>query len=242
MIKIAILEDDKADQALLTNYIDSYKKSTGAEISISVFDDGILFLEAYTQSYDIVFLDIEVHSLNGMKVAEKLRKIDNNVLIIFTTNLSNYAVKGYSVDAIHFLVKPIAYAAFLSAMDKATNIIRRRNNNDIFLPLESGQRRIALKDIFYCEVMDHYMFFHTSFGCLKIYMPMRDAEKLLLVPGKDFIKIHRSYLVNPAYIQEVTASSVVMSPSGIELPLSRDKKKEVLQQLLAFTYGGGVSE
>lgn len=238
MIRIAILEDEKADRSLLLNYIDSYKKDAKEDVLIDTFDDGIIFLESYKHNYDIVFFDIEINGINGMKCAERLRKIDNQVLIVFTTNLSNYAIKSYNVDAISFLVKPIRYAAFVAVMDKALRIIRQQNDNYIFLPCESGQKRIPLKDVFYCEVVDHYMFFHTSFGNMKVYMKMKDAEKLLLAPDKNFIKIHRSYLVNPAHIVEITANSVCVAPDNAELPLSRDKKKEVMNNLLAYTNGG----
>ena len=97
MIKIAIVEDAVRDQ--LTDYVRRYTRQYGTEFEVTCFTDGDEILENYRPAFDIIFLDVEMKRLNGMETAQRIRELDDDVLLIFITNMAQYAIKGYSVGA-----------------------------------------------------------------------------------------------------------------------------------------------
>lgn len=109
MIHIAIVEDEKSYIKQLTEYIDRFSREFSQEIKLSVFTDGDEILEKYTADYDIILLDIQMRFIDGMTAAEKIREMDKSVVIMFITNMTSYAVKGYEVDALDYMVKPVEY-------------------------------------------------------------------------------------------------------------------------------------
>ena len=112
MIKIAFVEDDPACKELLVEYARRYAKETGAEVQIDCFGDGLEFLEKYTSDYTVVFMDVEMPFANGFEIARKMREKDAFVPLIFMTHMAQYAIKGYEVNAIDYVVKPVAYGTF----------------------------------------------------------------------------------------------------------------------------------
>lgn len=102
MIRIAIVEDDKNYQAQLVQYIQRYTVDTGNETDIRLFDDGDMIIDNYAGNYDIIFFDIEMKRMNGMESARIIRKLDENVIIIFITNMAQYAIQGYEVSALDY--------------------------------------------------------------------------------------------------------------------------------------------
>lgn len=108
MLKIAIVEDEEEEVALLEEGIKRFFAESGTEYITAVFRNGMKFLEGYRGDCDVVLMDIEMPLLDGFRTAQKLREIDPSVTLIFITNMPNYAVKGYEVDALGFIVKPVA--------------------------------------------------------------------------------------------------------------------------------------
>ena len=107
MIRIAVVEDSKNDQELFRSYIEQFEKENETTFDVTFFSDGQEFLDRYRAEYNIVFMDIDLPSMNGIDVSEKLRERDHQVVLIFLTNLAKYAIKGYSVNAFDFVAKPI---------------------------------------------------------------------------------------------------------------------------------------
>ena len=120
MIKICIVEDEKSQADLLTNYIRKYDSNPDA-FSIEWLEDGMDLVDDYKGQYDIIFLDIQMKHLDGMAAAEKIRKVDSDVIIIFITSTVQYAVQGYAVDALGYVLKPVPYEAFRQLLDKTEN-------------------------------------------------------------------------------------------------------------------------
>ena len=112
MIRIAIVEDDPAYREQLKTYVSNYEKEYEEQFRLSVFTDGLEFIEAFHADYDIVFMDIRMKHLDGMETARKIRLQDHNCIIIFITNLAQYALQGYEVEAMSYILKPIQYFAF----------------------------------------------------------------------------------------------------------------------------------
>lgn len=112
MIEIAIVEDEENYRNILQEYLQKYEQEYGEQIHLSVYTDGDEITENYSAKYDIIFMDIEMQFMDGMTAARKIREADKGVIIIFITNMAQYAIQGYEVDALDYVLKPIAYFAF----------------------------------------------------------------------------------------------------------------------------------
>mgnify|MGYP000060856764 FL=1 len=115
MIRVAIVEDDAEVQGVLQEYVRRYTRQYGTEFEVTVFADGVDILEDYRAVYDIIFLDVEMKHLDGMTTAERIRQMDADVILIFITNMAQYAIRGYSVGALDYVLKPVPYFAFAAA-------------------------------------------------------------------------------------------------------------------------------
>ena len=127
-IKVAIVEDEATVQELLKGYFTEFQKTSEETFSLSVFNNGEAFLDKFKPVYDMVLMDIEMPGINGMETAERLRKIDKNVVLIFVTNLAQYALKGYEVDAIDFAVKPLSFEDFALKIKKGLRYIKHNTS------------------------------------------------------------------------------------------------------------------
>lgn len=235
MIRIAIVEDDNKQVSLLNEYIERYKQETGENFLISAFSNGLNFLEAYDCNFDIVLMDIEMKIMNGMEAAIKLRKKDENVCLIFITNMAQYAIKGYEVDAMDFIVKPVGYFVFKIKLEKAIGRIKKADGELIRIRHEGSFKVFDVKDIYYVESRNHIVTYHTASG---EYTERKNISTLGERLEKfNFIMINRCYLVNIKYITEVKTSSLIVNKD--ELSVSRSRKNAV-KKALADYLGGWV--
>ena len=119
MIRIALIEDESEAKDLFMTNLDRYSKEHGVEFTVAHFCNAMTFLESYKPVYDIVFMDIKMPDMNGLDAAHRLRQLDPSVILIFLTNLSQYAVRGYEVNALDFIVKPISYYVLVLKLERA---------------------------------------------------------------------------------------------------------------------------
>ncbi len=228
VIRIAIVEDDLTAADLLREYLSRYAASKGAnEFSLTRFGTADAFLSGYTSQFDLVLLDIMLPDLNGMDCARELRGIDSKVPIIFVTNMAQFAVKGYEVDALDFIVKPVAYKDFSVKLDRVLRIIGSTKERKIKIVSQNCNYYICIGDIMYVEVFIRKLVYHTAGGNFETYSTLKKTEESLR--GEGFIKCNRSTLVNPRYVTAVRADTVDVQ--GSELLLSRSHRKQFLADL-----------
>lgn len=236
MINIAIVEDSKSDLCILENYIQRYSEESGIPFHIYNFPDGLDIVSDYTSSYDIIFLDIQMKHLNGMKTAEKIRLLDEETEFVFITSTAQYAVQGYTVNAIGYVLKPVSYLAFGQVFTKAIQKVKNKQSKEYFsFDTEHGIMKLELKQIFYIESQLHYIIIHSEKGIFKAAGPMKKIEKALTTKG--FSKCHNSYLLNLYHVDCVVQNTVVMTEHS-NIPISRPKKKLFLDTLT--DYLGGI--
>ena len=125
MIRVAIVEDEAAVRDQLMGYVQRYMRQYDAQIEVTMFTDGVEILEEYRPVYDIIFLDVEMQHLDGMETASRIRALDSDVLLIFITNMAQYAIKGYAVGALDYVLKPVPYFAFSQQLQKAAGQLAR---------------------------------------------------------------------------------------------------------------------
>lgn len=233
MIRAAIVEDTAADRTRLIKMAERFRNDEAVEIQYDCFENGLSFLERQGKGYDIVFMDIEMPLMDGMTTAAKLRKLDAYIPLVFITNMAQFAIKGYEVDAMGFLVKPVSYFDFSYWLKKAMPIIA---SHQLSVPVktEHGMSMICASDIFYLEVNDNNVTYHTSNGEYVTRSTLKNAEALLVEKG-NFVRCNSCYLINMQYVSDLKSNSVVVA--GNELMISRAKKKDLINALTAYLGG-----
>jgi DNA-binding LytR/AlgR family response regulator len=233
MLRIAIVDDDKEDVQIIEDFLAHFFEESDMEYHTTHFSDGMFFIENYTPAYDIVFMDIDMRLLNGMKTAQRLRERDSNVILIFMTRMSQYAAYGYDVDAIGFLIKPVKYYGFKMKMKKALSMLEGKKDIRVLVSTkEDGQIVLSSREISYIEVLNHLVILHTGNGKeYRTWCSLKEyADKL---SGNHFCACNRYCLVNLAYVTGVDAKGISLS-SGIELQLSRGRRKEFMEALTSY--------
>ena len=238
MIKIILLEDEPkyAERVitLLTRYREEHPDSSNS-FTVKHYDDPIRFLTEYHCDADLLLLDIQMPGMTGMDAAKKIRKTDPDVMMIFITSLTQYAIEGYSVNAFDYILKPLRSASFLAKMERAFRILNRnRTNTALTISTRDGKRRVALDDILYIEVNNHDILVHTTQEAFKEWGTMKSIESQL--DGCSFARCSVHYLVNLKYVQGMTGDQVIVP--NAHLPITRSKRKEFLDAIAQYEGGG----
>ncbi|MGN1022823.1 MAG: LytR/AlgR family response regulator transcription factor [Lachnospiraceae bacterium] len=228
MIRIAIVEDDEKAAKALQGYIGQYEEETGTKIGTKTYTDGYDIAETYPGGFDIILMDIEMAIMNGMEAAERIRERDQEVIIIFITNMPQYAIQGYRVGALDYVLKPVQYTAFCETLKKA---LRKCDSREHFLsvPLRDGMRKLPLKEIRYIESHGHRLTFHLDEGeCETTVFSMKELEEKL--SGDGFARCNSGCLVNLKRVSALHGAEIEIG--GEMLPISRGRKAEFTQKLV----------
>lgn len=235
MIRIAIVEDEVRERAHLRDCLAYMAEKERLEFDIVEFGSGEAFLGGYQPVYDIVLMDIELPGINGMETAKALRRLDSFVLLVFVTNMVQYAVSGYEVDALNYILKPVNRFDFALKMNKAISRTAKRTEESVQIRAGKDLYMLPVAAIRYLEVDGHYIVYHTTEGDYSEYITLKEAEKKLNKPY--FVRCNRCYLVNLKYVSAVRDD--VVQVGWDELLISRPQKKAFLNALAVFI--GGVN-
>lgn len=230
MLNIAIIEDEDTAAEELTRFIKQYGRETNQLFHITRFPYATSLLKNYKPIYDIIFMDILLPNMNGMEASVRLRELDQNVVLVFVTNMANFAVKGYEVDALDFIIKPVGYDSFAMKMSKAVTAAARRKSYDIAIPLDGAMKIISAYRVYYIEADKHYLIYYTEEGNFRARGTLSTLENNL-IPEK-FFRCNSCYLVNMKFITEVEGNTVVVGPG--KLKISRARKKDFMNALTNY--------
>lgn len=237
MLTIAIIEDEIDAAEVLQNYIGAYCNGAQIAYEVKIFGNAVDFFDAWKTNFDIIFLDIMLPDIDGLRAAHKIRERDSEVPIIFVTNMRQFAINGYEVSALDFIVKPVTYYGFEIAFRKALHNLLRNNSAHITIPLKGGDKYVQVSNIFYVEVSQHKLIYHTADEDIEAGGVLKNVEELLFPYG--FRRCNHCYIVNMRYVKEVRDNSVIIGPNGDELQISRSKKKTFLNELSKYWGEGG---
>lgn len=227
MIRIAIVDDDAVYRQQLVDYLKRYEEETQRRFQITTFQNGVQIAQDYKPVFDIILMDIEMNGLDGMAAAEKIRAQDMETVIIFITNMPQYAMKGYTVDAMDYVLKPVSYYAFSQRIDRALQRMKRRSKRYIAITHSGGMTKLDVSSITFVEVRDHDMVYHTVHESYMAKGTLSEAEKLL--DDRKFFRCNKGYLVNLEYVQSIRNFDVLVGDTWLQV--SRPKKKALLDAL-----------
>ncbi|MEE4260093.1 MAG: LytTR family DNA-binding domain-containing protein [Bacteroidales bacterium] len=226
MIRCIAIDDEPLALKQIAGYIDKtpflslMKTFESALQAINYFEDN---------EVDLMFVDINMPDLSGM---DFVKSLNNPPKVIFTTAYSEYAVEGFKVDAIDYLLKPISYADFLKAAERAKERISPKitentqvESNEKFLFIKSEYKilRIILSDIRYIEGMREYLRIHIeNQQPVMTLMSMKKMEEFL--PEETFMRVHRSFIVNLNKITTIERNRIVFDKK-VYIPVSEQYKK-----------------
>ncbi|MBP5254045.1 MAG: response regulator transcription factor [Lachnospiraceae bacterium] len=228
---IAIIEDEQKDRDRIRECLSYLESTSENRFNITEFGSGIPFLDRYRPDYDIVFMDIQLPGMTGMDCARALREKDPSVILIFVTNLAQFAISGYEVDAMDFILKPVNRYSFAMKVSRALARIPR-HSDDISLVIRLKEESVVVpqNDIYYIEIDNHDMIYHTSKGDITAYGTLKEREKEL--SGKGFFRVSAYAIVNLRYVETIYSDDV--SVAGNTVHISRNRKKEFLKAFTAF--------
>ena len=230
MINIAIVDDEPGYVTQLQQYFDKYIEESGESIKLSFFSDGDAIVHKYRSQFDIILMDVEMKFMDGMSAAEEIRKIDSEVVIIFITNMPQYAIRGYAVEALDYLLKPLSYFAFSQCIGKAISRMKNRMSRPFAVNIKGGAARLDARDIYYVESRGQSMIYHTAQGEFESASTMKEIEESLRDIG--FFRASKWYLINLAHVDSFRDLNVILG--GHSLSVSRSRKKELMEALTAY--------
>lgn len=232
MIEVAVIEDDALAREKIVNYFERYSSETGEEFRPVCFSSAVDFLTNFKANYGIVCMDIDLPDMDGMTASKKLRQIDSTVCLIFITNMAQFAVRGYEVDATDFMIKPVSYPNFALKIGRAAERIKTAANK-IMINNKQGVRVIYASDVKYVEVMGHTLSFHLKDETVVAWGTLKKYEEELKDYG--FSRCNSCYLVNLRYVRGVNDFDAFVDDEKLQISYSR--KKQFLADMADYLGG-----
>jgi DNA-binding LytR/AlgR family response regulator len=219
---------------ILSDFIKRYKDETGLNAQVLSYDNGEKLLRHYPYEMDLIFLEIPFSKMNGIEVARRIREVDAHVGSVFLTSVLNFVLESYEVQANNYLLKPLRYTRFLQEVER---VRARRGQNRFFIETnDNGVYKIYTKSIIYIETNGRNTKIHTENESIISYKRMKEHRHTLFEPH--FIRCHTGFIVNLLYFEKLEQNDIILL-SGIKIPVSRNRKKEVIAKI-ELLYSEGV--
>lgn len=237
MIKIAVCDDDVSSINEMDVLLDQYCTECNREIMHTVFHSPLELLAEIEKGtrWDILFLDVIMPGGNGINVAKEIRQYDSTVKIIFLTTSSEYAVESYTVGAYFYQIKPVSKEIFYRLLDAVIFECEKAQKCSLILRCKSGITRVDLKKLEYCEVIGRTLVFHLENE--KVLESNGSLDELCgkLAQYENFLRPHRSFLINMEYIHNISGSLITLD-SLVEIPIPHGKCSEVKKRYLEYAF------
>lgn len=233
MIKVAILEDNLEDKNNLVSLLEKVQAEYRVTFDISFFPNPNAFFIEDDLNFDLAFFDIDMPYENGMDAARRFREMNPHAVIVFVTNLVQYAIEGYSIEASDYLLKPLEEEIFKQKISKIIRKIEAGASDSFIINTMEGMTIVNKSNIYYLEVNGHYIIYHTVKGDFSEYSTLLVAEKK--INDKTFVRCNRSYLVNLAYVKSINRDKVKVA--SYTLCISRPQKNAFIEAFTSYVNG-----
>ena len=239
MLKIAVCDDNQEDLSNIVSILNDYTavKADHPTVTCTPFRSGVDLLSAMErgQTFELVFLDIIMPLTTGMDAANEIRQFNKEVKIVFVTSSSEYAVESYSVNAYSYILKPVAKTALYSILDRVMSEHEDKSETWFLVKSKMGLVRIYFSKLEYAEVIGRTIIYHIIDGSsLEAPGTMTGLEQLLL-DKNGFIKPHRSYIINMAYIDTLNQRQVTMRSKAV-VPVPKTNIRTIKSAYLSFAF------
>lgn len=229
MYLVSIVDSSEKDVKILHTILEQYFRNIDAAYVERVYKSGIEFIQS-SESSDIVFIEMNMDRLDGLETARIMRKLGSQAQLIFMAGSSEHAIRGYEVDALDYLVKPLSSGAVSFAMDKAMRHIRNMASSSLALKLQNGMASIPANDITYVEVFDHNLVFHTVKGEYNVRGRLSKVYEML--DHDRFILCNRSFLVNLRFVTGIWSDHLMVG--NTKITVSKSHRKEITSRFAAY--------
>ena len=235
-MRIAACDDNPQELERLSKLLDAYRQKAKASFTYRGYSDGVSLLEDVRAcDFDLLLLDVMMPLINGMQLAHEIRAFDETVKIAFLTSAPEFAVESYAVEAFSYLLKPATAANLFPILDKLFRTVQK-TEEALRIKLQNSFVSLLFSRLAYVEVMNRTLCFHLTDGSAKeLIAPLSDYEEALL-QRPEFIKVHRSFIVNLFQIQELRPTDI-LTYAGSVVPISRrlyaQVRKAYMDQLFA---------
>lgn len=235
MLKIGVCDDDIGELSHVTALLEQYQAQKQIPAQVDVFHNAMDLMEALRRvNYQLLLLDILMPGFTGIQAAREIRTFDSETKIIFLTSSPEFAVESYGVDAFYYLLKPIREGNFFPVLDKLLQQFRR-SEDALLLTMPSGVLRLPYSRMEVLEVNSKRLRFYLNDGSIReIHGTLSQYEPQLL-ERREFVKVHRSYLVNMDYIQHLKGTELI-TYSGVTVPISRLLSNQVRKEYMDFLF------
>ena len=231
VLKTIIVEDEPLAREGLLSYINEI----GFLSVVKVCEDALEANKVLaSEAIDLMFLDIQMPKITGI---DFLKSLKNPPMVIMTTAYPNFALQGYELDVLDYLVKPFPFDRFLKSANKARDFFDLKNkapgqeaikHDYLFVKCEQRYEKISFDDITYVEGMENYVVIHTAQQKFVTLLRMKTVEETL--PATDFMRIHKSFIVSIKAITSIDGNELIAGNK--RLPMSREKKSEILERVI----------
>lgn len=230
-MRIAVCDDNSADTRFVKGMTEQWLENHGLKAVIETFSSAESFFFRYAEQkdFDILLLDVEMGTMDGVTLAKRIRMENETLQIVFITGYADYMAQGYEVEALQYLLKPVRKEKLFPVLDRAVRKCSKQEKI-VLLPMEGEMLRLPVSQIFYIEAFSHSVTVATEKGSFSVKQSISEMEKLL---GDGFVRCHRSYLVALKYISRLSRTQVILD-SGKVLPLSRSAAPFVHKAFVSY--------
>jgi len=229
-LRIAICEDDSEQASNLKCLIDQWANKKEIIVAdIRIYESAEQFLYYWQDLiFDLAILDIQMKRMSGLELAAEIRKTDKLISIVFLSGFTQYILRGYDVDALNYLIKPVKPAKLFSVLDKAYALWNARKKDKIIVSDSKGIHAISIGSITYITMSSHMAEIHTDSG---VYLLRKTADEFEQELPSCFERCHRSVIVNMHRVEYILAETLGVD-GGDTLPISRKRRKSVSESFL----------
>ena len=229
-IRTIIVEDEPLAREGLKSYIREIDSLELCAVCENALDANEVLKE---EKPDLMFLDIQMPKITGI---DFLKSLQSPPMVILTTAYPNYALQGFELDVVDYLVKPYPFDRFLKAVNKAKDLYHLKQHpkeypstkDAIFLKVDNVLKRVILNDIIYIEGMENYVALHTKEGRMITLMTMKSMEETL--PTENFLRVHKTYIISKNHVKGIEGNEIDMGK--VKIPMSRNRRNEIIDELV----------